>query len=296
MTKDRHIRFFVVEAKDTVQEAIDIHHLSITSSVALGRLLIGGLLMGANMKNDDDILTLRIDGDGHLGTLLVTAVHKASDVDEEMSETGTICIKGYVQNPKVELPMSDKGFAVAEAIGKGTLSVIKQLGDSQPYMGQIELVSSEIGEDISYYYQQSEQIDTVVNLGILIDKNAVIMQAGGILIQCMPDTPDDLIALINDNVRRFPNLSDCMDIGFHLEEILEKNIFKGIPIEIFEHKLVKYHCGCDREKFYTGIKMLGEKEIQELIDDGEEVFAECHFCDKRYGFGVDELKEMLNAD
>jgi len=280
MTKDLHVRFFGVNARDTVQTAVDIHYLSITSSVALGRLLIGGLLMSAGMKNENDMLTLRVDGDGALGTLLVTA-------------TGGNAIKGYVQNPAVELPMNEKGFAVAEAIGSGSLSVIKSLGEGQPYIGQIELATGEIGDDLSYYYQQSEQIDTVVNLGILIDNDALIMQAGGILVQCMPDTPDDLIAALNENVSRFPNLSDFMDMGHSLEEILENYIFKGIPIDIYEKKPVMYHCNCDRERFYAGIKMLGKKEILELINENEEVAAECHFCNRRYSFGVDELREMI---
>ena len=280
ITKDKHIRFFAVNALHTVQTAVDLHYLSLTSSVALGRLLIGGLLMSASLKNENDLLTLRIDGDGPIGTILVTA-------------TGNNTIKGYVQNPACELPMRGNGFAIAEAVGSGNLSVIRSIADSRPYIGQIALVSGEVGEDISYYYHQSEQIDTVVNLGILIENDARIKQAGGILVQCMPDTPDGLLAILNENVSRFPNLSDFMDMGHSLEEILEKYYFKDIPVEIFENKPVGYHCNCDRQRFYDGIKMLGKKEIQELIESEEKVSAECHFCNQKYEFSRDELAMML---
>ena len=280
MTKDKQVRFFAVTATSTVQTAIDLHYLSITASVVLGRLLIGGLLMSAGMKSSDDLLTLRIDGDGALGVVLITA-------------TGEGTIKGYVQHPQVELPKNEKGFAVAEAIGNGSLSVIRSIGKQQPYVGNVELISGEIGEDLSYYYQQSEQIDTIINLGILIEKDARIRQAGGVLIQCMPDTTDDLINKLNENSQNFPNLSDMMDIGYSIEQIVENFLFKDIPIEIFEKKQVSYYCNCEKSRFYNGIKLLDKAEIQEMIDNGETISAECHFCNKKYEFTVDELKRMM---
>ena len=276
LTKDKHIRFFAVNAMNTVQTAIDLHYLSITNSVALGRLLIGGLLMSANLKNPKDLLTLRIDGDGPIGALIVTA-------------TGSNTIKGYVQNPQIELAKNDRGFAIAEAIGNGTLSVIRSMEGSPPYNSQIELVSGEIGEDLSYYYHQSEQIDTMVNLGILIETDAKIKQAGGILVQCLPNAPIDVLSRLNDNINSFPNLSDFLDMGYSLEYICQKHIFKDIPIEIFEQKPVSYLCNCSRERFYDGIKMLGQSEINDMINGNETITAECHFCDKKYEFSIKEL-------
>ena len=280
MTKDKQVRFFAVKASDVVQTAIDFHYLSITASVVLGRLLIGGLLMSAGMKESDDLLTLRVDGDGKIGVVLVTA-------------TGEGTIKGYVQFPQVELPKNEKGFAVAEAIGNGSLSVIRSIGKQPPYVGQVELISSEIGEDLSYYYRQSEQIDTIINLGILIEKDAKIRQAGGVLVQCMPDTSDDLINKLNENAEKFPNLSDMMDMGYTIEEVIENFLFKDIPIEIFEKKEVSYYCNCEKTRFYNGIKLLEKAEIQEMIDSDETISADCHFCNKKYEFTVEELKTMI---
>ena len=303
MTKDKSIRFFAVNAMETVQTAIDMHYLSITNSVVLGRLLISGLLLSASLKNSKDLLTLRVDGDGPIGSVLVTA-------------KGDNTIKGYVQNPQVELPKTQKGFAISDAIGKGFLTVIKSIGDSPPYNSQVELVTSEIGEDICHYFQQSEQIDTMLNLGILIEPDARLKQAGGILVQCMPlqifdeelqvtsyklqeNSPlhppthsswGGQLERLNDNISKFPNLSDFMDMGHTLEHILENHIFKGIPIEIKQKSPVAYLCNCDRERFLNGIKLLGKAEIQNMIDENKPITAECHFCDKTYEFSIDELK------
>ena len=277
ITKDKHLRFFGVYALETLSTAIDFHYLSITNSVALGRLLISGLLMGATLKNQEDKLTLRIDGDGPLGTLLITTC-------------GNNTIKGYVQNPQVELPMNEKGFAIAEGIGNGYLNVIKSFPDSPPYNSQTELITSEIGDDISHYYNLSEQIDTVLNLGLLINKDASVRQAGGFLIQCLPDTPLSVIEKLKANIDKFPNLSDFMDMGHSIDYILEKHIFASIPIEILDQKPVKYHCDCDRDKFFRGIMLLEKKEIQEMIEANEPIEAHCYFCNKKYKFDVDELR------
>jgi molecular chaperone Hsp33 len=280
ISTDKSIRFFAVKATQTVQKAIDIHNLSITTSVAMGRLLIGGLLMGAGLKNPDDLITLRIDGDGPIGVVLVTT-------------TGTNTIKGYVQNPQVELPFTQKGFAVSEAIGKGSLSVIRSIHNQKPYTGHVELITSEIAKDICYYYQQSEQIDTIINLGILIENDAKLRQAGGFMVQCMPDATDEMINRLNQNAQNFPNLSDMMDMGYRLEDILKKHVFKDISIEILEKKPVAYYCNCKKSRFQSGIKLLKKEEIQEMIDANETITAECHFCNQKYEFTIEELKEMF---
>ncbi|MCL1827377.1 MAG: Hsp33 family molecular chaperone HslO [Candidatus Cloacimonetes bacterium] len=282
ITRDKSLRFFAVNAADTVQQAIDFHYLSITSSVTLGRLLVAGLLMGAGLKNAEDLLTLRIDGDGPIGVVLVTA-------------TGDGTIKGYVQNPQIELAKSSKGFAVAEAVGKGYLSVIRSMTGSKPYTGQVALVSGEIGQDICHYYQQSEQMDTLVNLGILIEKDAVIRQAAGVFVQCMPDTPVEVKTLLNANAQQTPNLSDLLDMGMSLEDILQKFIFKNIPIDIADQKPVSYFCNCTKDRFSAGMRLLDKQELKEMIESNEAISASCHFCNKNYKFSTDELQEMLRS-
>lgn len=283
ISKDRHLRLFAVDAKETVQKAVDIHYLSIINSVVMGRLLTGALLMGACLKNAEDLLTLRIDGDGPSGTVVVTA-------------TGRNTVKGYVQNPQTELTMKNGKFQVSESIGKGTLSVIKSIVDLKPYVGQISLVSGEIGEDISHYYHQSEQIETMVNLGILIEPDATIRQAGGVLIQCLPDTPKEVIEKLNDNIKKFPNLSDLMDMGYSLDKILKDFLLKDLDFEITDQKPVSYFCNCDKERFYNGIKLLGDEEINHLIESDETISAECHFCDKKYKFSKEELISMIKKE
>jgi len=275
-TTDGHFRFFAVDGRETVQTAIDIHYLSIVNSVAFGRLLIAGLLMATSLKNPDDLLTVRIDGDGPSGVLLVSA-------------NGDGTIRGYVQNPQVELPMTERGFAVADAIGKGTLSVIRSVADSPPYTSQTRLTTSEIGDDICAYFLQSEQIQTVVNLGILISPQAEVLQAGGLFIQCLPDTPFSLIESMYERVNRVPNLSDLMDMGISLSDILARYIFTGVEFKVSERSEVAYKCHCDRQRFYRGLMLLSTDERRELFRDDDSITAQCHFCGKKYEFSSEEL-------
>jgi len=276
VTTDGYFRFFAVDARDTVQAAVDIHYLSIVNSVAFGRLLIAGLLMSAGLKNPDDLLTVRIDGDGTSGVLLV-------------SVNGNGYIRGYVQNPQAELPMTDGRFAVAEAIGAGTLSVIRSIAGQPAYTGQISLTTSEIGDDICAYYLQSEQTQTIVNLGILISPQAQILQAGGIFIQYLPDTPAPLIDSLYHSVEKLPNLSDLMDMGYDLQSILHKFIFVGKEFNIYSRADVAYKCNCDRQRFHSGLMLLSYDERLDLFKDNDTITAECHFCGKKYEFGKDEL-------
>ena len=279
ITKDKHIRVHAVNARETVQTAVDLHYLSTTNSVIMGRLIICGLLMSVNLKNKTDLITLRIDGNGPVGSVVVTA-------------TGDNTIKGYINNPQLELTKNAKGFAVAEAIGKGTLSVIKSTANNQNYHSQIELVSSEIGEDLCHYYQQSEQIDTMVNLGIMLEKDAMIKNACGILVQCMPETPVYILETLNENIQVFPNLSDMVDMGYSLEQIIEQFIFKNMPIDFLEQKSISYFCNCNKDRFLNGIRLLGKDEIQSLIDSDETITAECHFCNKKYSFMKTDFENL----
>lgn len=281
ITKNKYIRFFAVNAKNTVDEAIKIHHLSFTNAILLGRTLIAGLLISNDLKNRDDLLTLRFDGDGSSGSIIVTA-------------TGEKTVKGYIQHPENELTKNTDGtISLRNAVGNGILHVIKSIGDQKPYIGQTEIVSGEIAEDIAYYYMQSEQIPTAIQLGVLIDNDACVKQAGGFFIQLLPNTPDDVIDMLEKNIKSFPNFSDMLDMNYSIETLLEKFILKNFDIEILEKNNVRYQCNCSRERFYNGIVLLGKNEIEHLIEENESINAECHFCNKSYTFDKDDLISML---
>ena len=199
ITKDKCIRFFAVRANDLVENAVKIHQLSYTNSIILGRTLIAGLLMSMDLKNEKDLLTLKFNGDGPAGEFVVTS-------------SGDNTIKGYTNNPSYELDLKQiNSFNASLAVGNGVLNVIRSIGDSKPYIGQVDIVSGEIAEDIAYYYSQSEQIPTAIQLGVLMNDDASVRQAGGFLVQLMPNTPEHIIEKLEENLRRLPNFSDLLD-------------------------------------------------------------------------------------
>ncbi len=281
ITKNKFIRFFAVNAKETVEEAIKIHNLSFTNAVLLGRTLIAGLLISNDLKNKDDLLTLRFDGNGSSGSIIVTA-------------TGEKTVKGYIQNPENEISKDTNGIiSFKNAVGEGILHVIKSIGDQKPYIGQTQIVSGEIAEDIAFYYMQSEQIPTAIQLGVLLNQDASVRQAGGFFIQLLPNTPEDIIDLLEKNIQSFPNFSDMLDLNYSIETLIEKFILKNFEIDILDKTSVKYQCNCSRERFYNGIVLLGNNEIENLINENESISAECHFCNKSYTFNKEDLISML---
>ncbi len=279
ITKDKCIRFFAISANQVVSEAMKIHHLSYTNSILLGRTLIAGLLMSNDLKNEDDLLTIRFIGDGPAGHFLVTCNGKNS-------------IKGYSENPGFE---SEKGFNASAAVGSGVINVIKSIGDLKPYIGQTNIISGEIAEDIAYYFMQSEQIPTAIQLGVLLNDDASVRQAGGFLVQLMPDTPEHLIERLENNIKAFPNFSDMLDLNYSLESLIEKFILKGFGIDITETNEVRYECNCNKDRFEKGLALLGKEELQIMIDDNESISAECHFCNKTYQFDLIDLKKIYNS-
>lgn len=281
ITKNKFIRFFAVNAKETVEEAIKIHNLSFTNAVLLGRTLSAGLLISNDLKNKDDLLTLRFDGNGSSGSIIVTA-------------TGEKTVKGYIQNPENEISKDTNGIiSFKNAVGEGILHVIKSIGDQKPYIGQTQIVSGEIAEDIAFYYMQSEQIPTAIQLGVLLNQDASVRQAGGFFIQLLPNTPEDIIDLLEKNIQSFPNFSDMLDLNYSIETLIEKFILKNFEIDILDKTSVKYQCNCSRERFYNGIVLLGNNEIENLINENESISAECHFCNKSYTFNKEDLISML---
>ena len=279
---DDMVRVFAVTTKDTVEKARQIHNTSPVATAALGRLLSAGSMMGPMMKGDKDLMTLRIKGDGPIGGITVTADSKGN-------------VKGYPENPNVLIHAKPNGkLDVSGAIGKGYLTVIRDLGLKEPYVGQVELVSGEIAEDMTYYFTTSEQIPSSVGLGVLLDKANFVKQAGGFIVQLMPGVKDEIISVIEKNLSGIKSVTSMLDSGMTPEDIAAF-LMNGLDFKILEKTPVGFNCGCSRERMAKAVISLGEKEIQEMIDDGEPIELNCQFCKGSYEFSVDELKEMLKA-
>ena len=279
---DDMVRVFAVTTRDTVEKARQIHNTSPVATAALGRLLSAGAMMGPMMKGDKDLMTLRIKGDGPIGGITVTADSKGN-------------VKGYPENPNVLIHAKPNGkLDVSGAIGKGYLTVIRDLGLKEPYVGQVELVSGEIAEDMTYYFTTSEQIPSSVGLGVLLDKANFVKQAGGFIVQLMPGVKDEIISVIEKNLSGIKSVTSMLDSGMTPEDIAAF-LMNGLDFKILEKTPVGFNCGCSRERMAKAVISLGEKEIQEMIDDGEPIELNCQFCKGSYEFSVDELKEMLKA-
>lgn len=274
------IRAFAAYSKDTVEKARKAHNTSPVATAALGRLLTGGAMMGIMMKGDKDILTLQIKGDGPIGGLTVTADTKGR-------------VKGYVNNPDVMLPANALGkLDVGNAVGNGILSVIKDLGLKEPYVGQTELVTGEIGDDITYYFASSEQVPSAVGLGVLMEKNNTVRQAGGFIIQLMPFAEEEVIAKLEENLAGVKSVTEYLDQGLTPEQLLER-LLGNLGLEINETVAMDFSCNCSKKRVAKVLISLGEKELGSMIEEGKVVELNCHFCNTNYIFTVDELKELL---
>lgn len=276
------IRAFAATTKDTVETAKNAHNTSPVATAALGRLLTAGAMMGVMMKGDKDLLTLRMEGDGPIGGLLVSADSKGH-------------VKGYAFNPEVMLPPNAKGkLDVGGALGIGVLSVIRDIGLKEPYVGQTILVSGEIAEDLTYYYATSEQIPSSVALGVLMNKDNTVRQAGGFIIQLLPGASDEMIDKLEVRLNEFASITSLLDEGKTPEEILDE-LLGEFGLEILDKMPTGFVCDCERSRVAKAIISLGKKEIAEMIEEGKPIEVSCHFCNKLYTFTVEELKEMLEA-
>ena len=279
---DDKVRIFAVTTRDLVEKARQIHNTSPVATAALGRLLSAASMMGPMMKGDRDLMTLRIKGDGPIGGITVTADSKGN-------------VKGYPENPNVLIHAKPNGkLDVSGAVGKGYLTVIRDLGLKEPYVGQVDLVSGEIAEDLTYYFTTSEQVPSSVGLGVLLDKTNFVKQAGGFIVQLMPDVSDEVISTIEKNLSGVKSVTSMLEEGMSPEDIAEK-LLDGLDLRILEKIPVGFNCNCSRERMAKAVISLGEKEIKEMIDDGKPIEINCHFCNSSYEFSVDELKEMLKA-
>lgn len=277
---DAYIRAFAATTRDLVEEARSRHNTSPVATAALGRTLTAGAMMGSMMKGDDDLLTIQIKGDGPIGGIVVTANAKAE-------------VKGYVYEPNVLLHANAKGkLDVSGAIGKGSLCVIRDAGLKEPYVGQTDLVSGEIAEDLTYYYAVSEQIPSAVALGVLMNKENTVRRAGGFILQVMPGADDDILAKIEDSLKDLPPVTSLLDEGYTPETILER-VLGDFGLVITDKMPTRFACNCSKERVEKALITVGEKGLRSLIAEGKPVELNCHFCNSSYTFTVDELQDLL---
>ncbi len=274
------MRAFVCDSKEMVEKARTSHFTTPVATAALGRTLTAGAMMASMMKGDKDVLTIKIQGDGPLHSIIVTADSKGN-------------VKGYVANPNVDLPLNAKGkLDVAEAVGIGVLTVIKDIGLKEPYVGDVELFTSEIAEDITYYYAVSEQTPSSVALGVLIDKDQSVKASGGFIIQLMPNCSEEIIQKLEEKLKTIKPVTTMLDEGMTPKDILEF-ILGDFGLEIHEECDFRFACDCNKDKVEKVLISVGKKELQSMIDDNENINLNCHFCNENYEFSVDELKEIL---
>lgn len=276
---DNQIRAFAATTTQVVEIARQHHNTSPVATAALGRLLTAGAMMGSMMKNDTDMLTLQIRGDGPIQGITVTADSHAN-------------VKGYVGNPDVVLPPKNGKLDVGGAVGIGLLQVIKDMGLKEPYSGQTILVSSEIAEDLTYYFANSEQVPSSVGLGVLMEKNNTVRCAGGFIIQLMPFAEEKTISQLEENLKNVTSVTALLDQGYTPEQLLE-TLLGNLGLEITDTVPTQFYCNCSKERVEQAVVSIGRKEIQKMIDDGEDIEVKCHFCNTAYRYTVDELKNII---
>ena len=274
------IRAFAAVTTEMVETARAAHNTSPVATAALGRLLTAGAMMGAMMKGEKDVLTLQIKSGGPIQGITVTADSQGN-------------VKGYVGNPDVCIPANAKGkLDVAEAVGPGFLTVIKDMGLKEPYSGQVMLQTCEIAEDLTYYFATSEQVPSAVGLGVLMNKNNTVRQAGGFIVQLMPFAEEEVISRLEQNVQKISSVTNHLEEGHTPESLLEK-VLEGFDIQINEKTDTRFHCNCTKERVEKALISIGRKELNEMIQEGKPIEMNCHFCNTNYTFTVEELKEIL---
>ena len=279
---DGNIKMSVITARDTVERARQIHSLTPTASAALGRTLCAASLMGEMMKEDDGSLTIRVNGGGPIGS--VVAVSDSSGN-----------VRGYVENPGLDLPLrSDGKLDVGGAVGQdGMLTVSRDIGLREPYIGSTELVSGEIAEDLSSYLLSSEQIPSACGLGVLVDTDRTIKAAGGFIVQLLPFAPEELIEKLEDNIFFMDQLTTILaEDG--IEEVF-RQVLKGLDYQILSETEVEYRCYCSRERVEEAVSCIEKAELEDMAAEGREISVSCQFCDAEYTFTPEELRAIAGA-
>lgn len=273
-------RAILMESTNMVQRAMDTHGLSRIATAALGRTLTATAMMASMLKGDRESVSVQIKGGGPIGTVLAVG-------------HGDLSVKGYVDNPGVDLPRTGKKLPVGAAVGKnGRMTVIKDLGMREPYVGQVNLVSGEIAEDFAMYFTASEQTPSLVSLGVLVNDDSV-EAAGGLIVQMMPNATEAAIASVENSVSMFMDISGTMK-EYHLEGAVNQLLLHLEP-KILEKRVPVYRCDCSRERIERMLVSLGSEELQDMIETQKGAQVDCHFCLKRYQFTADELKTLLEA-
>ena len=257
------VRAFAATTRGVVETARKDHNTSPIATVALGRLLTGAAMMGIMMKNDSDILTVQIKGNGPIGAMTVTAEPNGH-------------VKGFVANPEVMLPLKNGHMDIAGAVGIGVLSVIKDIGLREPYVGDTILITSEIAD----------------GLGVLMNKDNTVREAGGFIIQLMPNATDEFIDKLEKRIKEIKSVTNMLDEGMTPEDILE-HILGDMDLQILDTVPTEFYCNCSKERVSAAVISVGKEELQKMIDEGEPIEVNCHFCNSHYKFSVDELKDML---
>lgn len=279
--KKQTFRIFVAKTTNTVEEARKRHNTTPTASAALGRTLTAGLMMGYMMKNENDKLTININGGGPIGTILTVSDNSGH-------------IKGYVDNPNVTIPLKPNGkLDVGGAVGvNGKITVMMDLGLREPYVGSTDIVTGEIGEDIATYYYLSEQQNSAVALGVLVDRDYSIKSAGGFIVQTLPFIEDEDLAKLENTLNNLKSVSDYFDNEDDVEKIA-KEIFVDFEIEITDKIPVEFTCDCSEERMEQALMTIGKEDLKQLIEEDEKIETVCHFCNEKYLFKGEKLKNLL---
>lgn len=276
----QQLRVFAITSRDLVEQGRKIHNTSPVATAALGRLLTAGAMMGSMMKGNKDVLTLQIECGGPIGGVTVTADANAN-------------VKGYVNQPNVIIPANKDGkLDVSGAIGPGFLNVIRDIGMKEPYNGQVHLVSGEIAEDLTYYYATSEQIPSSVGLGVLLDKENFVKQAGGFIIQVMPFAEDEVIDKVEESLKHIHSVTSLLEQGMTPEDMLH-HLLGDLDLEILERMPAQYACNCSKERVAKAIASIGKADLEDMIQAGETIETNCQFCGSHYYFTTEELKSFL---
>ncbi len=274
------VRVSFIDSRDIVQTAYEIHQSSPVITAALGRTLTMTALIGSGMKSKEDTVSTFIKGDGPAGTIVCTADGKGN-------------VKGCAANPQVELPLKSNGkLDVGAAVGRGTLAITMDLGLKEPYIGQVPLVSGEIAEDFTYYYAKSQQIPTAISLGVLVDTDYSVKQAGGLFVQLMPGCDEQTAALIEENVKSLPPITTLLEEGANYDLIMA-SVFAGLFYKYLDDEVYEYRCDCSREKIEKALISLGEKELLSMINEDHGAQVTCRFCPEVYQFSEFELDTLL---
>ncbi len=274
------IRAFAVRTTQMVEKARSAHDTSPVVTAALGRLMSGAAMMGSMLGEEDELLTLQVDGDGPVGKIIVTADGHGS-------------VKGYAMNPQAMCPASAAGkLDVGRIVGNGYLTVIKDMGMEEPYNSRTELVTGEIGDDLAQYFAVSEQVPSGVGLGVLMNKDNTVRCAGGFIIQLMPFATDACISKLEENLARITSVTALLDQGYDPEEML-KVILKDTDVEITDRRDVAFRCNCSRNRVERVLLSMGRSQLDELISEGKDIELNCSFCNTNYVFTPQEVKELL---